>query len=235
MDWDRFTSDDPLGDATVSLHALRTKPEQEFAVPLTKGTIFLEVKWSPPGSTISQAVQQPADTAGPSSHTSASASECASVAQQQPAAALAAAASAPTAEASVVHEVPNGPGILRVRIDKAKNLLSADSNGLSDPYVIVKLGSETKKTAVKYKTLNPVWGEMIEFEGLTIEDARTRGLTFRVMDKDTFSKDDPLGDLMVNLLEEPPHALLVNPPRLREEALPTKGVITFSVMFLPGL
>ena len=76
---------------------------------------------------------------------------------------------------------------------------------------------------------------MFEFEGLTIEDARTRGLTFRVMDKDTFSKDDPLGDLAVNLLEEPPHALLANPPRLREEALPTKGVLTFSVMFLPGL
>ena len=47
--------------------------------------------------------------------------------------------------------------MLSVAVVSATGLLPADSNGLSDPYVRLKLGAngEEKKTLVMPKTLNP--------------------------------------------------------------------------------
>lgn len=52
---------------------------------------------------------------------------------------------------------------------QAKNLLPMDPNGLSDPYVKVKLipslkkdtNDSKRKTTIREKSLNPVWGETL--------------------------------------------------------------------------
>ena len=48
--------------------------------------------------------------------------------------------------------------------------------------------------------LDPVWNESVELSG-DLNDFLATGLTLRVMDKDLLTKDDPLGDLTVNLEE----------------------------------
>lgn len=49
---------------------------------------------------------------------------------------------------------------LHVRVQEARNLAAKDSNGLSDPYVRLQLGSSKAKSKIIYKNLNPVWNEV---------------------------------------------------------------------------
>ncbi len=58
-------------------------------------------------------------------------------------------------------------GILAVQVNKARGLAAANSNGLSDPYIKTYLLPDRskhskKKTAVKRKTLNPVYNEKLK-------------------------------------------------------------------------
>lgn len=81
---------------------------------------------------------------------------------------------------------------IEIEIVEAKDLPSADRNGLSDPYVIVRAGPgilTPVKTPVIRKTLNPVWNykTVLRIEP-TVEEIR-----FEVYDWDRFSRDDPLG------------------------------------------
>lgn len=46
-------------------------------------------------------------------------------------------------------------GLIFVAVLEGRNLASKDSNGLSDPYVIVKIGSVKYTTKINYGTLNP--------------------------------------------------------------------------------
>ena len=50
-------------------------------------------------------------------------------------------------------------------ITRAKGLAPRDSNGKSDPYLVVKLGSKKISTKERYiaNELNPFFGEMFEF------------------------------------------------------------------------
>ena len=50
-----------------------------------------------------------------------------------------------------------------VTLKEAKNLPAADSNGLSDPYAVLKLGKETRQSMIQYDTLNPQWSEKFDF------------------------------------------------------------------------
>ena len=54
-------------------------------------------------------------------------------------------------------------GALLVTLKEAKNLPAADSNGLSDPYAVLKLGKEKRQSMIQYDTLNPVWNEKFDF------------------------------------------------------------------------
>ena len=58
-------------------------------------------------------------------------------------------------------------GQLLVHVNKARGLAAADSNGLSDPYVKTyllpdKSKHSKKKTAIKKKTLDPVYNEILK-------------------------------------------------------------------------
>ena len=54
-------------------------------------------------------------------------------------------------------------GAVLIHLKGAKGLPAADSNGLSDPYAVLKLGKESKKSMIQYDTLNPMWNEKFEF------------------------------------------------------------------------
>ncbi len=46
---------------------------------------------------------------------------------------------------------------------KARNLIAADSNGKSDPYCRVSVGTKVFSTTVHPNTLNPEWQQSIAF------------------------------------------------------------------------
>jgi len=79
--------------------------------------------------------------------------------------------------------------ILQIRVVSARNLIAADANGLSDPYVVIKLNDKkvkTNKTRVIKKTLNPDWNQIFS---LKVQDPETDVVTFLVYDKDKIGSD----------------------------------------------
>lgn len=79
---------------------------------------------------------------------------------------------------------------------RATDLVPADSNGLSDPYVVLTLNGTSVRSKTIPKTLNPVWEELFS---LPVKDLDADVLHVQVMDWDRVSKDDPIGDASVAL------------------------------------
>ncbi|KAF7826649.1 Protein QUIRKY [Senna tora] len=50
-----------------------------------------------------------------------------------------------------------------VQVVEACDLLPKDGQGSSSPYVMVEFDGQTKRTTTKFKELNPVWNETLEF------------------------------------------------------------------------
>ena len=119
-------------------------------------------------------------------------------------------------------------GVLKVHLKKGVGLKAMDLNGKSDPYVIVTCGKETKKSRVVKATLDPVWNETLELNTASFDDVLRDGLHLKVMDKDTFTKDDPLGEVHVSL-----EALRASNSHEFSEPLPTQGSILFDVSWEP--
>ncbi|XP_045473721.1 extended synaptotagmin-1-like [Harmonia axyridis] len=84
---------------------------------------------------------------------------------------------------------PNPKGVLRVFVVAGKKLISQDINGLSDPFVIIKVGSDEHKTQTINYSLNPVWNFHCEF---IITELQGQKVTFHVWDED-YAKHDSLG------------------------------------------
>ncbi|KAF3780881.1 GTPase activating protein 1 [Nymphaea thermarum] len=79
-------------------------------------------------------------------------------------------------------------GLLRVRVIRGVNLAVRDLRS-SDPYVIVKMGKQKLRTRVVKRNLNPEWNESLT---LSVSD-HILPIRIEVFDKDTFSRDDPMG------------------------------------------
>ncbi|XP_064601756.1 uncharacterized protein LOC135467816 isoform X3 [Liolophura sinensis] len=76
--------------------------------------------------------------------------------------------------------------LVELHILQAKELMGADRNGMSDPYVEVKKGKKKLyETSVKKKTLTPQWNENVTF---MLPDEKEH-LEITVQDKDFIGKD----------------------------------------------
>ncbi len=84
--------------------------------------------------------------------------------------------------------------VLVVQLATARNLIAADWNGLSDPYCLFALGSQTARSSIQPETLNPNWNECFAFwiDPAKFEDPKLV-LSVMCFDHDTFTPDDPLG------------------------------------------
>jgi hypothetical protein len=90
--------------------------------------------------------------------------------------------------------IPEG----KVSIDliKAKDLENADKKGKSDPYGVVKYGSQKAKTNTVRNTQNPQWDFATEFD---VPDGEEMDINIEVFDDDKLGKDKSLGTLVLGL------------------------------------
>ncbi|XP_041085784.1 BAI1-associated protein 3-like [Polyodon spathula] len=96
---------------------------------------------------------------------------------------------------------------LYVEIQHAVDLIALDTNGLSDPFVIIELCpqhwfpmAKSQRTQVKNKTLHPVFDELFHFQ-VTPEQYKKRFacIVFTVMDYDWLSTNDFAGEAICRL------------------------------------
>ncbi|KAH1023118.1 hypothetical protein HUJ04_012388 [Dendroctonus ponderosae] len=92
------------------------------------------------------------------------------------------------------------PGKVKVKIISGKNLPVMDrSSDTTDAYVEIKLGNTTYKTDVCRRTLHPQWNtDWYRFE---VDDSELQDepLQIRLMDHDTYSANDAIGKVYLNL------------------------------------
>uniref|UniRef100_UPI0037E867B5 synaptotagmin VIII isoform X2 n=1 Tax=Semicossyphus pulcher TaxID=241346 RepID=UPI0037E867B5 len=92
-------------------------------------------------------------------------------------------------------------GKLTVVILEAKNLMSMDIGGSSDPYVKVQLALDKRKwkkrkTSVKRKTLSPYYNESFTFD-VTFEQIQRVNLVISVWDHDAMTRNDAMGKIFL--------------------------------------
>lgn len=86
-------------------------------------------------------------------------------------------------------------GVLRVELVEASDLRPADINGLSDPYVVIKVGRGSYRSPVKYKILNPQWDEFCGADFMIFN--MEQKVKISVFDSDSYSSDDHLGSVYI--------------------------------------
>jgi len=87
-------------------------------------------------------------------------------------------------------------GILRVELQCAKGVRSADITGASDPYAVITCGPNGARSKVVNNTLNPEWNQVFL---LYVRDAAKDLLKVRLYDEDLIKSDDDLGTAMVSM------------------------------------
>jgi hypothetical protein len=142
------------------------------------------------------------------------------------------------------------PGQLEVRFKRAFNLRVADVTGASDPYVIIQLGqlgdpygpreAGNKKASghlswtstTRPRSLNPIWDELGSWRFASLQEALALSCaTLQVWDRDTFTKDDPLGSLEFELSGlADVDSVTFERVRLRDVAT---GEVSFDVVWVP--
>ncbi|XP_022890939.1 elicitor-responsive protein 1-like isoform X1 [Olea europaea var. sylvestris] len=88
-------------------------------------------------------------------------------------------------------------GIMEVKLVSAKSLKNTDFLGGIDPYVLLQYRKQEFKSTVA-KGTSPVWNEKFEFRvDSPLTDDNQYELVLKIMDHDTFSADDYLGQATI--------------------------------------
>ncbi|KAK8662427.1 hypothetical protein V6N13_092001 [Hibiscus sabdariffa] len=89
-------------------------------------------------------------------------------------------------------------GILEVFLVRAKGLENKDFLGKMDPYVIIQYkGQERESSVARGKGSNPTWREKFTFKAEYPGSGDDYKLVLKIMDKDTFSSDDFIGEATI--------------------------------------
>eukprot|EP00164_Ancoracysta_twista_P001734 GFYU01002275.1.p1 GENE.GFYU01002275.1~~GFYU01002275.1.p1 ORF type:complete len:671 (+),score=248.34 GFYU01002275.1:200-2014(+) len=91
-----------------------------------------------------------------------------------------------------------GERILTVRVIGAKDLPAADASGSSDPYCLIRLGDQTKRTKWLTKNLNPIWNETFSIPITDTLEGYPQLEVF-VLDHDTVTNEDLLGTRLLDI------------------------------------
>ena len=76
--------------------------------------------------------------------------------------------------------------VLHVRVVEARDIAKMDTFGKSDPYIILQMGGQQKKTTVKQNTQSPHWNESFTFNVTDMNGM----LHFLMRDQDVRCDDD---------------------------------------------
>ncbi|XP_049392871.1 protein C2-DOMAIN ABA-RELATED 7-like [Solanum stenotomum] len=85
-------------------------------------------------------------------------------------------------------------GLVKIRVHRGINLPLKDTFH-SDPYVVVTMGDQKVKTSCKKNNCNPVWDDELT---LALKYPNVQ-IVLTVYDKDTFSKDDKIGEAKIDI------------------------------------
>lgn len=122
-------------------------------------------------------------------------------------------------------------GVLIVTLKNGENLVKADlMTGTSDPYCVLRCGSDRHKSSIKYLTLNPNWNQTFEFSVSPIQRVSGR-ILIECRDHDILTDDDFLGNATVELSEIPDDGE-VQDLSLALEGV-SHGMINIDVQFVP--
>ncbi|XP_004490894.1 16 kDa phloem protein 1-like [Cicer arietinum] len=90
-------------------------------------------------------------------------------------------------------------GLMEVHLVKAKGLNSTCFfGGMEDPYVLIQYeGQEKRSNVAKSRGRNHVWDEKFVFKVEKHGSSDKHKLIFKIMDKDTFSADDFIGQAII--------------------------------------
>ncbi|KAL9241933.1 hypothetical protein vseg_015985 [Gypsophila vaccaria] len=88
----------------------------------------------------------------------------------------------------------NPMGAIKITVKRGIDLKVCDAFS-SDPYIVITCGSQKLKTRVIKKNCNPVWNDVLT---LSMTDPNIP-INLTVFDKDTFSKDDKMGDATIDI------------------------------------
>ena len=94
-----------------------------------------------------------------------------------------------------IHDPKQG-GILAVKLIRAKELIKGDLVGKSDPYAVIRHGSQKYTTKVVKNSHEPEWNYEAQ---VTIPDQGDLAVTIELFDKDRLSKDKSLGVLSFDM------------------------------------
>ena len=79
-------------------------------------------------------------------------------------------------------------GVVSVCVHRATNLRAADRNGLSDPYVRVRVGEMVERSEVVPKTLNPTFDWTFTFRYADVHAAARQAVEVQAFDFDSNSR-----------------------------------------------
>ncbi|KAL1189556.1 16 kDa phloem protein 1 [Cardamine amara subsp. amara] len=93
-------------------------------------------------------------------------------------------------------------GILEVNLISGKGLKRSDFFGKIDPYVKIQYKGQTRKSSVaKDGGRNPTWNDKMKLRAEFPGSGADYKLLIKVMDHDTFSSDDHIGEATVHVKE----------------------------------